>query len=736
LFEDKTSFADFMRSVLLEEIAEEKKSVLKKKIQGVVEYVYGDFVTIHCRSPKFKEGDTIACITEKGSVQSIGTIFEGGRDLAVSLFKPMEWAFGEGQRLDLCECTNLMSYDLQLDLLNKMKKNEMKNYEQAAVSQVFSQVDLKEIVKAKIINRKDVKGRFDLDDSQVEAVEAILGLRDGELILVIGPPGTGKTQVIAKAALELKRAGKRVLVASHTNRAVDNVLELLDRNEVLRVAARAPYKISEKIKNGGYLLSYKAQEKLGIKYRKLADEIKRLEEERTARLRSIQILREESRTEQRPSFKRDWEPGRVDEIINNEKRRLGEIDRRLRGCKDMRNKMITAESARLVKCASIIGATLIKSQLQPLVDELFDTVIIDECSQVSIIVALLGMIKAKKWVLVGDDKQLLPIFKGTSLKDDKMMHDKLSAFCFMLKKFENKTTPRLNRALPLRWHYRCHPTIIGFAKEYVYANSIDISPSISEDEKKLKLNDAPLSLPYLSPNLPVVFLNVNGTEKKEPGRWGSRFNEEEIQAVKAIISELKRMGLKSIDMGVITPYIAQKDRIREILNDDDIEVRTLDSFQGREADIIIFSITSTDDMEFVEDRNRLNVAMTRAIKKLIVIGNEKSVTREAGLLSEYVSYCSKRNAYCIFSAEDKLSDFERLLHTIKGEGAHAHIKAQDSRVTIEANGSKAYMPRESWELRNRCGNCRHWEKEDSLCLLIGSKRNSESRCPDFGRRGL
>ena len=85
--------------------------------------------------------------------------------------------------------------------------------------------------------------------------------------------------------------------------------------------------------------------------------------------------------------------------------------------------MLRTESTRIVDNAQIIASTLIKSQLPPLNQVFFDTVLIDECSQVSITLALLGMIKAKKWVLIGDHKQLLPVFVTLDARDKELLEE-------------------------------------------------------------------------------------------------------------------------------------------------------------------------------------------------------------------------------------------------------------------------------------------------------------------------
>ena len=103
--------------------------------------------------------------------------------------------------------------------------------------------------------------------------------------------------------------------------------------------------------------------------------------------------------------------------------------------------------------------------------------------------------------------------------------------------------------------------------------------------------------------------------------------------------------MKNTSIGVITPYRAQRNKIKEMINLTDIEIGTVDSFQGREKDIIIFSITATGNLKFVANPNRLNVAFTRARRKLIVIGNLNSMYKEK-ILRDFINYVAeKRGIY-------------------------------------------------------------------------------------------
>jgi predicted DNA helicase len=583
----------------------EKERVERDKVVGEIIDVAGDTVTIDCGIPRFEEGDVVGYI-EGGRIEPLGVVLGGGRFVTVALRKPLD--LREGQSLKICESEVLVGYDLQLELIKKIKDGELNDFERRAVEHVFGAGGLKNLRRVKALDSLDVKERYPLDDSQLEAVEYALGLDEGESLLIIGPPGTGKTRVIAKIAYELYRKGERVLIASHTNRAVDNALEILPVDISLRVGR--PEKVLPNIRP--YLLSHKARTDLGVKLEKLEKDIA----DAWKIIYGLYKMRDEL-----------YKVDRWEEYRNTLKLHQYILRRR---CEE-RNSMLKRECEELVKAARIIGSTLIKSNLSPLANETFDIVLIDECSQASLTLALLGMVKARKWVLVGDHKQLLPIFQTIK---DKRKQEELSSFCYMLNKYKG-------RSVWLRRHYRSNSEIIGFSSRYIYGG--EISPVDVCKEIRLDIKSYPKDMGFLSPNLPIVFLHVNSVESVRPD--GSRLNEVEAKVVARIVKALKDFGVKSEDIGIITPYRAQRDYIKELIKDDKVEVNTVDSFQGREKDVIVFTITSTEDMSFVEDENRLNVAFTRARRKLIVIGNANSIRKEHKLLSTFLSYTKEKDGY-------------------------------------------------------------------------------------------
>ncbi|MEM4970098.1 MAG: ATP-binding protein [Sulfolobales archaeon] len=189
--------------------------------------------------------------------------------------------------------------------------------------------------------------------------------------------------------------------------------------------------------------------------------------------------------------------------------------------------------------------------------------------------------------------------------------------------------------------------IFGFSQKYIYNEKI--KPVKSCDKIKLKIKSYSENMRFLDPDIPAVFLHVDGIETVE--KDGSRANEIEARVIKKIVSTLKEQGITSERIGIITPYRAQRRLLKETLKDETIEINTVDAFQGREKDVIIFSITSTEDLSFVEDENRLNVAFTRARKKLIVIGNIRSIeTHGKDLLPKFVSYIKQINGLYYWSS--------------------------------------------------------------------------------------
>ena len=584
-----------LKDILIREKQEALKDVLKLIVPARVLDVSQGIATLESNHANlFESGDVLGLVFShegKITIQQLGTVIDSSQDI-LTVFADLD--LKEGWDLRITNYEPLIAFDLQIGLIERIEKGELQGFEERAVDVFFGNVKAGKIKRVELKDKRNVKAEYSLDKSQIESVEAALALEDGEFLLIRGPPGTGKTVVIAKIAYELAR-NEKVLIASHTNRAVDNAIEELPVEVALRVGR--PEKVLPNIRK--YLLGYKARQGLGEKLEEIEREISKT-------LKLLFKIEEDAR-----------------KTLGFEKSKLNEVRRKykehVRHLYTERNEMLRKSSEELVEKMPVIGSTLVKSQLYPLSTVSFDTVIIDECSQASITLALLGMVKGRKWILVGDDKQLLPIFR--TLRDS----EKLSAFVSLLNKYPH-------RMEMLRIHRRSHPEIIGFSAKHVYEDKIKPAEECRKQILKIKSNHPVLN------EKPVVFVHVEGEEERE-GR--SKFNSREIEVCVELIRELKKY-LNPEKIGVISPYVAQRKRIAERAKG--VEVDTVDAFQGREKDVIIFSVTSTGSMDFVSNPNRLNVAFTRARKKLIVVGNGRAIYRfKDSMLYKFLEYVYELN---------------------------------------------------------------------------------------------
>jgi len=514
----------------LRSILEKERRLIKSEIEKRERFT-GELLAIRNNigilksSRKLIEGSLIGFVKE-GNINELGYVIRRGNlNIIKILQKPPE----ESEELELLELENLISYDLQIDIID-----------------YFLEEDLPEIrteFSSRVING--------VDKFQGDAAATSLDLEDNQILLVVGPPGTGKTTFISKSAEMATNEGMRVLIASHTNRAVDNAIEKLENG--LRVGN--PSKVSRNA------LKYSLEKQV---------------------LGNIRIDEDD-----------------IEEIVEQFSKKSGKIER---------------EMLRILNSSRIVGSTLIKSAIYPMNEQNFDIVFIDESSQALVSAALLAIQKGRKFVLVGDPYQLSPVLRFS--KKPSMF----SAFNFFA-----SIKPSM---MWLRNHYRSNPKIIGFSEKYIYRSRIRAHPSCNN----IKLNipfESEASFgsgfssgsengnPILDPEKPVLYVSVNGTEEGK----GSKINRAEAKVAARIVQELEVHGVERDRIGVITPYVKQKELISGLV---DVEVNTVDGFQGREKDVIIFSVTAVSDLRFPSDPRRLNVALTRPKKKLIVLGNEKS----------------------------------------------------------------------------------------------------------------
>ena len=262
--------------------------------------------------------------------------------------------------------------------------------------------------------------------------------------------------------------------------------------------------------------------------------------------------------------------------------------------------------------SDVVAATT-HASISPLLDVIdIDTVIMDEASQVSLINSIIPLVRADKFVLVGDDRQLAPI-------GEKYLLPPLNESVFTRLKSYHEETGGTKAYTFLDTQYRMNKEIADISSEIFYDGQL-----ITDDTAANRRLDIDIDNGILSKDNSVVFIDFKGSAAYHVSINGTHYNRFEIRVVHSIVSKILRF-IPNCEIGVITPYRLQREKIKEILGDipDSVEVDTVDRFQGREKDVIIFSFVRASGNAgiFLNNRSRLNVAITRARKKLIILGN-------------------------------------------------------------------------------------------------------------------
>jgi ATP-dependent exoDNAse (exonuclease V) alpha subunit len=417
--------------------------------------------------------------------------------------------------------------------------------------------------------------QVEFEESQNKAVKkALEKMVEGTFFLIHGPPGTGKTTVITEIVRQLVKEGKRVLITSHTNVAVDNVLENL-----------LPYFLTKMVRLG-------------------------------SKVKSSNNLRA----------------------------------------------LIPKASDELIKLSSsqIVGATLSKLSVLVLNEKLsfekpsFDIAIIDESSMATIPLTLCGVLLAKSFILVGDHKQLPPIVKT-----------KMPPYCNSMiscgKKCESLFMLLINlypqESQMLELQFRSHPLIAGFSSQKFYENRIRSSYECLDKKITLDSNIQTALIKGVTNQNPLCYINMNYDimPYDNPVEWfpprdfshekqvqPSCLNRYEAAIALKARNDLIKAGLPSERIWIITPYRLQREIIRRAIRkiygsaakdatislSENVTASTVDSIQGKENDVVIYVLTWTPKYgrehqihAALCDHRRLNVAMTRAKKKLIIIGD-------------------------------------------------------------------------------------------------------------------
>jgi len=412
----------------------------------------------------------------------------------------------------------------------------------------------------------------DLNRSQVYAVKHAL---QRPLSLIQGPPGTGKTVTSATIIYQLvKQHGGPVLVCAPSNTAVDQLCNKIHQTglKVVRVCAKSREALDSPVSNLA-----------------LHNQIKNMEG--SGELQKLELLKQEA-----------------GELSSNDEKRY---------------RMLRKQSEKeLLDLADVICCTCIGAGDPRLSRMKYSSLLIDESMQSTepecMVPAVLG---AKQLILVGDHCQLGPV----------VMCKKAANGGLSQSLFERLVVLGI-RPFRLEVQYRMHPQLSKFPSNFFYEGSLQ--NGVSGEDRKLNIE-----FPWPQPDIPMMFYVATGQEEIA-GSGTSYLNRTEAASVEKIATKFLKAGIKPEQIGVVTPYEGQRSFLVQYMQYQgslhskiyqELEVASVDAFQGREKDIIIISCVRSNEHQgigFLADPRRLNVALTRAKYACIVVGNPKVLSKQ------------------------------------------------------------------------------------------------------------
>lgn len=419
-----------------------------------------------------------------------------------------------------------------------------------------------------------------LNASQEKAVNEVLWAKD--VAVVHGPPGTGKTTTLVEAIFETLRRESQVLVCAQSNMAVDWISEkLVDRGiNVLRIGN--PTRVNDKMLSFTY----------------------------------------ERRFEAHPDYPQLWSIRKAIRELRQQRKHADSWHQKMDRLKSRVTELELRIRSSLFGEARVIASTLTGAANRVLEGEKYSTLFIDEAAQALEAACWIAIRKAGRVILAGDHCQLPPTVKSImALKGGlgKTLMERI---------VENKP----ETVTLLKMQYRMNEQIMKFSSEWFYNGMVESAPTVSHRG----------ILDYDTPMMWIDTAECDGKEEFVGENFG-RINRAEAELTLQTLQQyLEKIGKQrileeSIDVGIISPYRAQVQLLRKELRKREffrpyrhlLTVNTVDGFQGQERDIILISLVRSNDggdIGFLRDLRRMNVAITRARMKLIILGSSETMT--------------------------------------------------------------------------------------------------------------
>ena len=430
-------------------------------------------------------------------------------------------------------------------------------------------------------DKVEIKNSKDLNESQIQAVNTIVS--SPQVSIVHGPPGTGKTTTLVAAVSELVSQGKKVVVTAPSNAAIDHFSKKLIQQGIKIIRSGNLSRIDESLVPFTFegILSDATEQKQIKKLKKRSDEFRKL--------------------------------------ANQYKRNFGKEEREQRKRLKKEVRSIQAEIKSItsyIMDKAIVNADVVLATPIGLTDEVFtdktwDVLMMDEAGQCISPLGWLAMKKAKTYVFAGDPFQLPPTVFSDEAKRKGLDVSILELF------FRSGVKSNL-----LDVQYRMPPELIEFSSNYFYDGKLKSVKSTNADS--------------------LYFFDTAGADYSELNSEGAISNEQELEVLLLIIEEL---NLSPENCVFISPYAEQVYRAKAKLKG--IKCSTIDSFQGQEAPVIIVSLVRSNDdgnIGFLKEYRRMNVLLTRAKEKLILVGDSATLGSDT-FYQGFLTHVEKRGNY-------------------------------------------------------------------------------------------
>ncbi len=429
-----------------------------------------------------------------------------------------------------------------------------------------------------------------LNHSQEEAVCDILRAKD--VLIVHGPPGTGKTTTLVEAICEVLRREPQVMVCAQSNTAVDWICQQLAARGVSLLRIGNPSRVTESMLAHTY----------------------------------------EKRFESHPDYPALWQLRRTIRQLYSQPRRqrsenfhqkIARLHERIDGI-EMRIRHALFDQSR------VIASTLIGAANPLLAGQHFHTLFIDEAAQALEAACWIPLLRADRAILAGDHQQLPPTIKSPEALKGGLGRTLMEQVA--------EAKPDVVRLL--RVQYRMNEELMHFSSEWFYGGQLEAAPEVRH---RSMVDDLGHPLEWIDTDLLPQMDEMSAHEQMVGANYGRINKAEALLTLQSLHNYVERMGRhriveERVDFGVISPYRAQVQYLRGLIRRDEflrplrglITVNTVDAFQGQERDVIVVSMVRANEqgqIGFLSDLRRMNVAITRARYQLIILGSRSTLCR-------------------------------------------------------------------------------------------------------------